>query len=98
MTYVPIWAGSGSHTARMLGYCPHCGLYHGSPAARLACADFLAAAAESRDELAAWRLLKDAVVREQAPYPGPIVTSTPAEPTPRRGRILTRSEAAGAAS
>ena len=68
ITYTTIWAGNGTHTGRILGYCPRCGLYHGSPSARLACTDFLAAA-DSCDELPKWRLLKDAVAREQAPYP-----------------------------
>jgi hypothetical protein len=61
------WAGNGTHTGRILGYCSQCGLYHGSPDARAACAAFAAAAEVSA--LAAWRSLKEAVALEQAPYP-----------------------------
>lgn len=77
MTYVAIWAGNGTHTGSILGYCAQCGLYHGSPAARSACVAFVAAT-DPISELAAWRLLKGAVVLEQAPYP-----ITPAQVEPR---------------
>jgi hypothetical protein len=78
MTCTVIWAGNGTHTGRILGYCPRCGLYHGSPAARLACADFVAAA-QTTNALPAWRLLKDAVTREGASYPVGAATSARVE-------------------
>lgn len=63
-----VQAGNGTHTGSMLGYCPDCGLYHGSQAARSACARLLAAV-EPTAELAAWRELKQVVAEEQGDLP-----------------------------
>ena len=64
MSLGKIQIGNGTHTGRMLGYCPDCGVYHGSPAAREACQRLLAAANPS-EELAAWRALKTVVAGER---------------------------------
>ena len=61
-----IRVGNGTHTGRMLGYCPACGLYHGSPAARESCAR-LQAAASPAEEMTAWGALKAAVTLELLP-------------------------------
>jgi hypothetical protein len=61
--YGGIRAGNATHTGRMLGYCPQCGLYHSGRAAEASCARLLAAANES-DEMVAWRALKVAVAME----------------------------------
>ena len=63
-----IRAGNGTHTGMMLGYCPDCGLYHGSPDARELCAQ-LVRAADLAEELRIWRALK-AVVALEPPIPG----------------------------
>jgi hypothetical protein len=56
-----IQAGNGTHTGRMLGYCPACGLYHEGPEARRACVLLTAASAA---EAEAWKVLKAAVDNE----------------------------------
>jgi hypothetical protein len=68
VTLSEIIAGNGTHTGRMLGYCPDCGIYHGSPEARMAC-EGLQAAVNPLEEIAAWRTLKFAVAAENDDYP-----------------------------
>ena len=63
MAAAEIRVGNGTDAGRMMGYCPDCGLHHGSPAARASCA-VLASAATPEEELTAWRALKELVALE----------------------------------
>lgn len=57
-----IWAGNGTHTGQLLGYCPQCGLYHSSHKAERACMRYRAASAATENRR--WRELKGAVANE----------------------------------
>lgn len=64
MGSVDIRAGNGTHTGRMLGYCPSCSLYHDGARSRASCSRLMNAN-NPREELAAWAALKDAVFQER---------------------------------
>lgn len=66
MSYGALRVGSGTHASRLLGYCPDCGLYHGSGPARAACLQLITAAPETPAEVAAWSALKTAIELEQS--------------------------------
>lgn len=73
MTRQNVQVGNGTHTGQMLGYCPDCGLYHGSAPARAACMDLMTAESETPAEAVAWRALKDAIDLERV---GPITRAS----------------------
>ena len=70
-----IRAGNGTHTGRMLGYCPDCGLYHEGQKAAATCGALQMAASPS-EEAIAWGAHKTALARLVSP------------PTARVGRAV----------
>jgi hypothetical protein len=64
-----IRAGNGTHTGRMLGYCPDCGLYHGGAEAAASC-NGLTVAVGAGEEAVAWLALKVAIAAEESSNEG----------------------------
>ena len=63
-----IRAGNGTHTGRMLGYCPDCGLYHQGRKGAASCVALQRVVSPS-EEAIAWGAHKTVLTRLVSPPP-----------------------------